>query len=137
MIASGNLNAGTVLTIILSVMLGAFSLAILGPQVERFVKATAASHKIFQTLQRIPCIDSLDESGEKPAGVKGNLELKRVSFIFPARPEGSISSSNLRLTTSNRVEEYQYFHSRREVHRHRWPVRVRQVDHPAASGTVL
>lgn len=91
MIASGNLNAGTVVAVMLSVMIGAFSLALLGPRIETFAKATAASQKIFQTLQRIPSIDSLDENGEKPAGLKGNLELKGVDFIFPARPEGSIN----------------------------------------------
>ena len=90
MIASGDLNAGTVITVILSVMVGALSLAMLGPRIETIAKATAASQKIFQTLQRIPSIDSLDENGEKPDGVKGHLELKGVSFIFPARPEGSI-----------------------------------------------
>ena len=96
MIASGNLNAGTVVTVLLSVMLGAFSLGILGPWVETYAKATAASQKIFQTLHRIPCIDTLDQSGEKPDDVKGNLELKGVSFIFPSRPEGSISYFNPR-----------------------------------------
>ena len=90
MIASGSLNAGTVVTVVLSVMFGAFSLAMLGPRIETFAKATAASQKIFQTLQRIPSIDSLDQNGENPDGVKGNLELKGVDFIFPARPEGSI-----------------------------------------------
>ena len=90
MIASADLNAGVVITVVLCVMMGAFSLAMLGPRVETFAKATAASQQIFQTLQRIPSIDSLDESGEKPDRVKGNLELKGVSFIFPARPEGSI-----------------------------------------------
>jgi len=90
MIVSGDLNVGTVLTVVLAVMLGAFSLGVLGPQIQTFAKATAAAQKIFQTLQRVPSIDSLDENGEKPDGVKGNLELKGVSFIYPARPEGSL-----------------------------------------------
>lgn len=89
MIASGDLNVGTVLTVVLAVMIGAFSLAMVGPRIETFAKATAASQKIFQTLQRVPSIDSLDDNGEKPDGIKGNLELKSVSFVYPARPEGS------------------------------------------------
>jgi ATP-binding cassette, subfamily B (MDR/TAP), member 1 len=88
MIASGDLNVGTVLTVVLAVMIGAFSLAMIGPRIETFAKATAASQKIFQTLQRVPSIDSLDPKGEKPDGIKGNLELKGVSFVYPARPEG-------------------------------------------------
>src|SRR5438105_14342098 len=87
MIASMDLNVGTVLTVVLAVMIGAFSLALLGPRIETFAKATAASQKIFQTLQRVPSIDSLGDNGEKPNGIKGNLELKGVSFVYPARPE--------------------------------------------------
>ena len=89
MIASGELNAGKVLTVVLAVMVGAFSLALIGPRIETFAKATAASQKIFQTLHRVPSIDSLDDGGDKPEGIKGNLELKGVSFVYPARPEGS------------------------------------------------
>jgi ATP-binding cassette subfamily B (MDR/TAP) protein 1 len=87
MIASMDLNVGTVLTVVLAVMIGAFSLALIGPRIETFAKATAASQKIFQTLQRVPSIDSLDDNGDKPNDIKGNLELKGVSFVYPARPE--------------------------------------------------
>src|SRR5947207_15286931 len=87
MIESGSLNVGEVLTVVLAVMVGAFSLSMLGPRIETFAKATAASQKIFQTLQRVPSIDSLGDNGEKPNGIKGNLELKGVSFVYPARPE--------------------------------------------------
>jgi ATP-binding cassette, subfamily B (MDR/TAP), member 1 len=94
MIESNHLNVGTVLTVIFTVMIGAFSLGLIGPQIEAFAKATAASQNIFQTLQRIPSIDSLDENGEKPDGIKGNLELKGVSFIYPSRPECSVVVEN-------------------------------------------
>ena len=137
MIASGNLNAGTVVTVVFSVMLGAFSLAMLGPRIETFAKATASSKKIFQTLQRIPSIDSLDENGEKPDGVKGNLELKGVSFIFPARPEGLIIFNPCLMTISNRIEKSQYLHPARKAYRSRWPIRVRKIDYPATPRTVL
>ena len=55
---------------------------------EAFAKAHAAAQKIGQTLERIPVIDSLVDTGEKPVGIKGNIELKDVSFIYPGRPEG-------------------------------------------------
>lgn len=93
MIASEDLNVGTMLTVVLAVMIGAFSLALIGPRIETFAKATAASQKIFQTLQRVPSIDSLNEDGENPEGIKGSLELNGVSFVYPARPEGSSISA--------------------------------------------
>ena len=87
-LAAGDLTIGTILTVLFAIIVGAFSLGMLGPRIESFAKATAAAQKIFQTLERVPSIDSLADTGEKPAGIKGNLELKGVSFIYPARPEG-------------------------------------------------
>jgi ATP-binding cassette, subfamily B (MDR/TAP), member 1 len=81
------LKTGTVLTILFAVIVGAFSLGSLGPRVEAFAKASAAAQKIFQTLNRVPSIDSLADNGDKPDDVKGSIELKNVSFIYPARPE--------------------------------------------------
>jgi len=88
LLANRELDAGTVLTVLFAVIIGAFSLGSLGPRVEAFAKASSAARKIFQTLHRIPTIDSLDSGGEKPENIKGNLELRNVSFIYPARPEG-------------------------------------------------
>jgi ATP-binding cassette subfamily B (MDR/TAP) protein 1 len=74
--------------VLFAVIIGGFSLTALGPRIETFAKASAAMQKIHQTLQRIPPIDSLSEAGERPDNVRGNIELKNVSFIYPARPEG-------------------------------------------------
>lgn len=88
LVAAGDIKTGTVLTVLFAVIIGAFSLGSLGPRIEAFAKATAAAQKIFQTLARVPAIDSLVDTGEKPDGIKGDIELKNVSFIYPARPEG-------------------------------------------------
>jgi ATP-binding cassette, subfamily B (MDR/TAP), member 1 len=86
LLANQDLDVGTVLTVLFAVIIGAFSLGSLGPRVEAFAKASSAARKIFQTLQRIPAIDSFDPSGAKPE-TKGNIEFRNVSFIFPSRPE--------------------------------------------------
>lgn len=88
MLANKELDVGTVLTVLFAVIIGAFSLGSLGPRVEAFAKASSAARKIFQTMQRVPTIDSLDSNGEKPNNIKGNIEFKNVSFIYPSRPEG-------------------------------------------------
>jgi ATP-binding cassette, subfamily B (MDR/TAP), member 1 len=90
LLAAGELSIGTVFTVLFAIIVGAFSLGTLGPRIEAFAKAAGAAQKIFQTLARIPSIDSLDDAGDKPAGVKGAIELNGVSFIYPARPEGII-----------------------------------------------
>src|SRR2546429_9910773 len=93
MLVTGDLTAGTIVTVHFAVIIGAFSLGALGPRIESFAKASAASQKIFQTLQRIPTIDSLDQEGAKLEDAKGEIELKGVSFIYPARPEGTFPLS--------------------------------------------
>ena|SRR5271170_5576330 len=87
LIAEGEITTGVVLTVLFAVIIGAFSLGALGPRIEAFAKAQSAAQTIFQTLARIPTIDSLVETGDKPQGIKGNIEFKNVSFIYPARPE--------------------------------------------------
>lgn len=71
-----------------AVILGSFALSQVAPRIENFSKATAAAQKIFQTIYRIPSIDSLSDQGERPKDLEGNIEFKNVSFIYPSRPEG-------------------------------------------------
>jgi ATP-binding cassette subfamily B (MDR/TAP) protein 1 len=88
LLAAGELNIGTLIIVLFAIIMGTFSLGTLGPRIEAFAKAAGAAQKIFQTLARIPSIDSLDDAGDKPAGIKGTIELNGVSFIYPSRPEG-------------------------------------------------
>jgi ATP-binding cassette subfamily B (MDR/TAP) protein 1 len=88
MIASGELNVGLVMNVLFAVIIASISLSTLAPNIEAFSKATAAAQKIFQTIYRVPSIDSFSEEGEKPERLVGNLEFKNVSFIYPSRPDG-------------------------------------------------
>jgi ABC-type multidrug transport system fused ATPase/permease subunit len=97
MVASGELNVGLVLNVLFAVMIASFSLSQIMPRIEAFAKATAAAQTIFQTIYREPSIDSLSDEGEKPDDLRGEIEFKNVSFIYPSRPEG-ISLSTRVLT---------------------------------------
>jgi ATP-binding cassette, subfamily B (MDR/TAP), member 1 len=72
-----------------AILLGSFSLALLAPRLQSFMSATSAAQKIFQTIYRIPSIDSLDKGGERPDNIEGSVEFKNVSFRYPSRPEGT------------------------------------------------
>jgi ABC-type multidrug transport system fused ATPase/permease subunit len=135
MLVSGEANAGTVLTVLFAVIIGAFSLGSLGPRIESFAKASAAAQKIFQTLSRKPTIDSLDDNGKKPEGVKGNIELKNVSFIYPARPEGS--PSLFLADESDGIEGCEYIYPRGEIYCRCWTIWIWKVYHLATTRTLL
>ena len=131
LVVSGELTPGTVLTVLFAIIIGAFSLGTLGPRIEAFAKASAASHTIFQTLERIPTIDSLADSGERPVGIRGTWELKGVSFIYPSRPEGRASVDYSH--DSHRFKRYQRLHSGREVHGDSRTIGLREVHNFATS----
>ena len=42
---------------------------------------------MFQTIDRVPSIDSQDPSGLKPETVVGEIELTNVNFSYPSRPD--------------------------------------------------
>ena len=88
LIASGDLNIGLLVNVLFAVLVGSFSLARLTPDIQSFISATSAAQKVFQTIRRIPSIDSLDEGGQRP-DLKGDVHFKNVSFIYPSRPQGT------------------------------------------------
>ncbi|KAF7852170.1 hypothetical protein BT93_L0559 [Corymbia citriodora subsp. variegata] len=52
-----------------------------------FTKAKAAAASILAIIDRKSGIDPSDESGTKLDNVKGEIELRHVSFKYPSRPE--------------------------------------------------
>ncbi|CAI2166259.1 12008_t:CDS:10 [Funneliformis geosporum] len=87
LILSGELTSGIVVNVFFAVLIGAFALANVAPELQAFSFATGAGSKIFETINRIPPIDIASESGEKLDNVEGRIQLKNISFIYPARPE--------------------------------------------------
>lgn len=63
------------------------SLVIIAPSVGEMTKAASAAKDIFETLDREPEIDSMDdESGIKPETITGRIEFRNIGFRYPARP---------------------------------------------------
>jgi ATP-binding cassette subfamily B (MDR/TAP) protein 1 len=89
LIADGELNVGLVMNCLFAVIFASFSLSQIAPRIENFAKAVAAAQKIFQTIYRVPSIDSLSEEGDRPKDIQGDIEIQNVSFIYPSRPEGT------------------------------------------------
>ncbi|GAA5874172.1 hypothetical protein JCM8547_008391 [Rhodosporidiobolus lusitaniae] len=86
LILQGHGDAGEVVSVIFSVLMGAFALTQLGPQVQAVAKASAAATEIFNTIDRIPAIDSSSPAGLKLDTVIGEITFENVQFIYPSRP---------------------------------------------------
>ena len=87
LLASGHIQSGTVMNVILSILIGAFSMAMMAPNMQALSYAFAAGAKVFETIDRVPPIDSSDPSGLRPDTCHGKLEFRDIDFSYPARPD--------------------------------------------------
>jgi ATP-binding cassette subfamily B (MDR/TAP) protein 1 len=67
-------------------MSGAFSLGHAMPFVAVVSTAIGAASTLFTIIDRVPDIDPYSDAGIKPDKIRGDIELKDVSFSYPARP---------------------------------------------------
>ena len=74
--------------------MGSMSLGKTFPTLETFGNGLAAAAKIFKIIDHKPKIDSSSDKGEKPDKINGRLELRNVSFTYPARPEVQVKSKS-------------------------------------------
>ncbi|KAJ8131314.1 hypothetical protein O1611_g2312 [Lasiodiplodia mahajangana] len=86
-LVEGIIPLSTVLTIMLAIVIGAFNLGNIAPNLQAFGTALAAAAKIFNTIDRASPLDPTAEEGEKLEKVEGSLRLQNVKHIYPSRPE--------------------------------------------------
>ncbi|KAF1823088.1 P-loop containing nucleoside triphosphate hydrolase protein [Dissoconium aciculare CBS 342.82] len=86
-IVSGETTLTNVLTILLSIMIGAFALGNVAPNVQAFTTAVAAASKIYATIDRQSPLDPTSSEGRVLEKLAGTVELRKVKHIYPSRPE--------------------------------------------------
>ena len=86
-LVAGEMTLSEVLTILLSIMIGAFSLGNVAPNIQAFTTAVAAASKIFSTIDRVSPLDPKSDDGLKLKDTDGALELRNIRHIYPSRPE--------------------------------------------------
>ncbi|KAH7672463.1 Xenobiotic-transporting ATPase protein [Dioscorea alata] len=80
-------NGGTVINIVMAILTSGMSLGQALPCVTAFGKGQAAAYKMFETIKRKPAIDAYDTNGIVLEDIKGVIDLKDVTFSYPARPD--------------------------------------------------
>ena len=68
-----------------SVMSGAFSLGNALPFVNVVSTAIGAASTLFAVIDRVPDIDPYSDAGIKPQKLQGDIELRDLTFTYPAR----------------------------------------------------
>lgn len=79
-------TAGSVVNVVLAILTGSLSLAILGPELQAITHAKGAASKLYETIDRVPDIDSADPSGLKLENAVGHITFEHVDFYYPSRP---------------------------------------------------
>lgn len=86
-IVDGVQTAGSLVTVVMAIIIGAFSLGGVAPSVQAIGGAMGAAHKIYEAIDRKPYIDASDDkAGETPADFEGHISFKDVKFVYPSRP---------------------------------------------------
>ncbi|GLH14652.1 Multidrug resistance protein homolog 49 [Gryllus bimaculatus] len=81
---------GILIIILFGMLGGALNMGMALPLMEAFNVARGAAATVFDVIERIPAIDALSDKGERPSELSGDIELRGVSFRYPARPEVQI-----------------------------------------------
>ncbi|KAF5657891.1 ATP-binding protein subfamily B (MDR TAP) member 1 [Fusarium heterosporum] len=90
MLVQGETSLSNILTILMAVMIGAFNLGNVAPNVQAFTNAIAAAAKIFNTIDRVSPLDSSSNEGDKLEHIEGSIRLSNIKHIYPSRPEVTV-----------------------------------------------
>ncbi|TPX12963.1 uncharacterized protein E0L32_006608 [Thyridium curvatum] len=86
-LVEGRVHVGQVLTIMMAIINGSFSLGGIAPNIQAFTNAMAAAGKIYSTIDRESPIDPTSRVGIVPVKIEGHIELRNVTHLYPSRPE--------------------------------------------------
>lgn len=86
-LVDGETSLSNILTILMSVMIGAFNLGNVAPNMQAFTNGVAAAAKIFNTIDRVSPLNPTDDEGEKLDHLEGTIRLANIKHIYPSRPD--------------------------------------------------
>ncbi|CRG91977.1 ATP-binding cassette, subfamily B (MDR/TAP), member 1 [Talaromyces islandicus] len=91
--AQADLAPGDILTIMMAIILGSYSLGNVAPNLQAFSDAVAAASKVFSAIDRVSPLNPWSAEGTKLRSLNGNLEFQDVKHIYPSRQEVKVLDS--------------------------------------------
>ncbi|KAJ3063036.1 Multidrug resistance protein 1 [Podochytrium sp. JEL0797] len=88
-----HMDSAQVITTFFSIIIGAFSLGLLGPSLASISSATGVAGQIFETIDRVSPINPFSKEGARPDSCAGEVVFENVSFHYPQRVDVPILKS--------------------------------------------
>ncbi|CAM9371348.1 unnamed protein product [Chrysoparadoxa australica] len=85
-------TGGDVIIAVFGVLFAAMSLGQMAPGMTALSLALSAAVPVFETLDRVPTIDTLSDEGKTIEDVHGELQFEHAAFSYPARPDDLVYS---------------------------------------------
>ncbi|KAL4734901.1 P-loop containing nucleoside triphosphate hydrolase protein [Aspergillus similis] len=89
-LVDGVVDVGDILTVLMAILIGSFSLGNVSPNAQAFTNAVAAAAKIFGTIDRQSPLDPYSDEGKTLDHFEGHIELRNIKQIYPSRPEVTV-----------------------------------------------
>ncbi|KAJ5792122.1 uncharacterized protein N7503_008100 [Penicillium pulvis] len=96
-LVKGEIDVGAVLTILMAILTGSFSLGNISPNAQAFTNAVAAGTKIFGAIERNSPLNPSSDEGMCLPSINGDIRFENVKHIYPSRPDVTIMK-NMNLT---------------------------------------
>ncbi|TXT05079.1 hypothetical protein VHUM_03899 [Vanrija humicola] len=87
LVESGKTDSGAILNVFFAILIGSFSIVMIAPEMQSISKGRAAAAKLFETIDRVPEIDSANDGGDRPSSIQGTIAFDDVKFHYPSRPD--------------------------------------------------
>ena len=84
---SGEMSAGSVVTIVMATVIGSLAVGRVAPNTQAFMSGIAGASSILATIGRSSPQDPLSEEGIRLNAVKGEIVFRNVSLIYPSRDQ--------------------------------------------------
>ncbi|KAH4923122.1 hypothetical protein HBH74_121000 [Parastagonospora nodorum] len=83
-------ESGDVITVIFAVIVAATAMTTVAPNGMTFAKASSSAQELFRTIDRKSEIDPLNDEGIVPETCDGVIEIKDITFAYPARADTTV-----------------------------------------------
>jgi ABC-type multidrug transport system fused ATPase/permease subunit len=83
-------TGGKVISAIFGIIIASSLLGQMSPALTALPLARTSAVSVYETIDRVPVIDSASDAGLKPDSAQGELHIDKIGFSYPARQDDAV-----------------------------------------------